>query len=80
MDLKIRFTLITPTQQISFRNFEDIDHFEAAERLAERFTSWEKMIKEKAAEHVLSEAVGSEQASGYRISFVHKEKSLPDTG
>ncbi|KGE18545.1 hypothetical protein [Paenibacillus wynnii] len=80
MDLKIRFTVNTPSQQICFGNLKEIDHFETLEKLVEHFASWEKTLKERAAEHLLTEAIGSEQASGYRISFVHKEESLPVVG
>lgn len=80
MDLKIRFTVNTPSQQISFGNLEEINHSETLEKLAEHFASWEKTLKERAAAHLLTETIGSEQASGYRISFVHKEESLPEVG
>ncbi|MEK4509680.1 hypothetical protein [Paenibacillus sp. FSL K6-2524] len=80
MDLKIRFIINTPNQQISFGDLKEIDHSETLEKLAEHFATWEKTLKERAAEHLLIETVGSEQASGYRISFVQKEESLPDVG
>ncbi|KAA1186170.1 hypothetical protein [Paenibacillus sp. B2(2019)] len=80
MDLKIRFIVNTPNEQICFGNLKDIAHSETLEKLAEHFATWEKTLKERAAEHLLTETVGSEQASGYKISFVHKEESLPDVG
>lgn len=80
MDLKIRFTVNTPSQQICFGNLKEIDHSETLEKLAEHFASWEKTLKERAAAHLLTETIGLEQASGYRISFVHKEESLPEVG
>jgi hypothetical protein len=80
MDLKIRFTVNTPSQQLCFGNLNEIDHSETLQKLAEHFTSWEKTLKERAAEHLLTETIGSEQASGYRISFLHKKESLPEVG
>lgn len=80
MDLKIRFIVNTPNEQICFGNLKEIDHSETLEKLVEHFASWEKTLKERAAEYILSETVGSDQASGYRISFLHKEKSLPEVG
>ncbi|AIQ40318.1 hypothetical protein [Paenibacillus sp. FSL R5-0912] len=80
MDLKIRFTVNTPSQQICFGNLNGIDHSETLEKIAEHFASWEKTLKERAAEHLLTETLGPEQASGYQISFVHKKESLPEVG
>ncbi|MEC0129514.1 MULTISPECIES: hypothetical protein [Paenibacillus] len=80
MDLKIRIIINTPNEQISFGDLKEIAHSETLEKLAEHFATWEKTLKERAAEHLLIETVGSEQASGYRISFVQKEESLPDVG
>jgi hypothetical protein len=80
MDLKIRFIVNTPNEQICFSNLKEINHSETLEKLTGHFATWEKTLKERAAEYLLTETVGSEQASGYRISFVHKEESLPDVG
>jgi hypothetical protein len=74
MSVKVRFVINHSLGQFSFTEWNQLDQ-DQAEIIRDRWTTWEKQVKESAASFLLKETLSQQTASHYKIRYTQTKRS-----